>query len=112
MLAHAPRQPAPWLIFNVGQKMSSAVKVALIVFYVGFLGVFVGAYFAAGKNSLDHSTTLSGAIVGTTVLMSIGAALCWRCGWKRFKEETSGKSIAGFLAYVLFAPISLPFSIR
>lgn len=92
--------------------MSSAAKVALLTFYAGFLGFFVGVYFAVGAKSTESNVLLKVGILGAVAVMMIGTALCWRCGWRRFKEESSAKGVGAFFAYVWFAPISLPFSIE
>jgi hypothetical protein len=38
--------------------------------------------------------------------------LCWRSGWKRYREDSPKKRLDRFLAYVWFAPVSLFFTLE
>ena len=92
--------------------MSKTTKIALLVFYAGFLGIVAGGCLAS-VSVADIPAGLKWGLRFTAVLLLIGAVLCWWAGWKRFKEECApfaGKSLIRFVIYVVFAPYTLPFS--
>jgi hypothetical protein len=91
--------------------MSNATKIALLLFYAGMLGIIVGGCFAS-VSAPDISIGLKWALRLSSISLTIGAVLCWRAGWKRFKEESASKGLDRFLVYVWFAPFSLPFSLQ
>lgn len=84
---------------------------SLLVFYAGFLGLFVCAYFATAS-APDLPVWLEITSKAVAAILVVGAVLCWRCGWMRFKEECQRKGPLTFIVYVWFAPFSLPFSIE
>ncbi len=91
--------------------MSKATKIALLVFYAGFLGIIAGGCLASISTS-DISPELKWGLRLATACLLIGNVLCWRAGWKRFHEECApfaGKSPSRFAIYVVFAPYTLPF---
>lgn len=90
--------------------MSVMTKIALSTFYAGVLGTIVGGCLAS-VSAPDISTGLKITLSLSTVLLLVGAVLCWRSGWKRYREESPKKRLDRFVAYVWFAPVSLLFSL-
>jgi len=91
---------------NLPSKLPS-----LLMFYAGFLGIFICAYLAVGS-AQDLPVWLGIAGKAVAAILAVGAVLCWRCGWIRFKKECQKKGPLAFIVYVWLAPFSLPFSIK
>ena len=84
-------------------------KIALVVFYVGFVGIIVEGCLIV---SAPPSHGLDLVIKFTSLLLVLGAVLCWLCGWRRFANERVALGVAAiirFVVYVWFAPFTLPF---
>ena len=90
--------------------MSMTTKLALITFYAGMLGTVVGGCLAS-VSAPDISTGLKITLRLSAALLLAGVVLCWRSGWKRYREESPKKRLDRFLAYVWFAPVSLLFAL-
>jgi hypothetical protein len=90
--------------------MSVITKLALSTFYVGVLGTVVGGCLAT-VSATDISAGLKMTLRLSAVLLLVGVVLCCRSGWKRYREESPKKRLDRFIAYVVFAPASLLFSL-
>jgi hypothetical protein len=90
--------------------MSVMTKLALFTFYAGVLGTVVGGCLAS-VSAPDTSAGLKMTLRLSAALLLVGAVLCWRSGWKRYREESPKKRMDRFVAYVWFAPVSLLFSL-
>ncbi len=86
-------------------------KLALFTFYAGVVGTVVGGCLAS-VSAPDISAGLKMTLRLSAVLLLVGAVLCWRSGWKRYREESPKKRLDRFLAYVWFAPVSLFFTLE
>ena len=91
--------------------MSVTTKLALVIFYAGVLGTIVGGCLAS-VSVPDISTGLKMALRLSAALLLVGAVLCWRSGWKRYREESPKKRLDRFVAYVWLAPVSLFFALE
>jgi ABC-type nickel/cobalt efflux system permease component RcnA len=92
--------------------MPNAAKLALLLFWGAFLSIVISGCFAS--NSAPNITFgLKLAIWSSTIVLLVGAVLCWRSGWSRYKEEHThsvAKRLIQFAVLVWFAPFTLPFS--
>jgi hypothetical protein len=91
--------------------MATGTKLALVVFYTGFVGIVVGGCLASVSVPQPSAQLVLG-IRAISLLLLAGAVLCWRAGWRRFTKECTpfaGKSPTRFVVYVMFAPYTLPF---
>ena len=92
--------------------MTPEAKFAVRFFYGGIASMFI---LAAVGNLFADDIPLwfkIGAVVTTTATF-IGQVFCWRAGWRRYNSECApfaGKRLDKFIVYVLFAPLSLPFT--
>jgi len=91
--------------------MLPGTEASLLLFYVGFVGmIVVGCFLSVAPEAVPVLVWWAARI--SAGLLLIGAVLCWRCGWKRYYEESApfaGQSAIRFLVYVCYAPFTLPF---
>ena len=112
MLTHSPRQAHVWLIFDVRQKMTREVKVAVCIYWGAVISILALAVVGNVVGPDAPRWFRIGAWFATGFLL-VGQLLCWRGGWIRYSAESTpfaGKHVDKFVVYVLFAPISLLFS--
>ena len=91
--------------------MTATTKLALLLYYLGLLGLIVGGCFVSISEP-DISIGLKWELGISNLFMIAGVVLCWKSGWQRFNAECAtfaGKSLTRFVVYVLGAPFTLPF---